>query len=551
MRGQLLFKPSEKVAVTFIGDVTRQRPTGYAQVFAGFAPTLRAEYRQFENIIADMNYQLPSRDPFDRKIDHDTPWKSNQDLGGISLNADIKLGAGTLTSTTAWRYWNWDPSNDRDFTGLPVLTLSQAPSHQQQWSQEARYSGTISSKFSGVVGVFIFGQNLRTDPYHTEESGAAQWRFSQNSTNPLWETLGLLDGYGIRTHSKLQTFSGAVFTQVDYSLTKRIHILAGLRYNHDRKEVDFKRETYGGLQTEDPAIIALKNSVYSNQEFKVDINNNNVSGQLTFAYKASEKLHAFATFSTGYKPVGLNLGGLPTANGAPLLDLAVIKPEAAQHWEVGLKSIPFDKAKLNVVLYNTDIYDYQAQVQTADLSVNRGYLANAEHVRVRGVELDASFLLAKRWTIHFATAYTDGEYVSFTNAPPPLEETGGPTFKDISGGDLPGISKWAGSMGAEYDMDGKLLGKEGVYFVAADMYARSSFSSNPSPSKYLVVEGYALLNPRIGFRVPLGWSMHIWSRNILDTQYFEQLLPGSGNAGHYAAVLGDPRTFGITVNRTF
>ncbi|MEI9808936.1 MAG: hypothetical protein WDO16_14300 [Bacteroidota bacterium] len=50
---------------------------------------------------------MPSLNAFDRKIDHDTPWRSNTDLGGVSLNIDTKLGFGTLTSTTAWRYWNW------------------------------------------------------------------------------------------------------------------------------------------------------------------------------------------------------------------------------------------------------------------------------------------------------------------------------------------------------------------------------------------------------------------------------------------------------------
>ena len=34
------------------------------------------------------------------------------------------VGPGRLTSTTAWRYWDWDPSNDRDFIGLPVTTIS-------------------------------------------------------------------------------------------------------------------------------------------------------------------------------------------------------------------------------------------------------------------------------------------------------------------------------------------------------------------------------------------------------------------------------------------
>jgi len=100
-RGQLLYNPNSKVEIILAGDVTSQRPDGYAQVVAGVVETKRAPYRRFEQIIADLNYDLPTRNAFDRKVDHDTPWKSNNDLGGISLNADIQLGEGTLTSTTA------------------------------------------------------------------------------------------------------------------------------------------------------------------------------------------------------------------------------------------------------------------------------------------------------------------------------------------------------------------------------------------------------------------------------------------------------------------
>src|SRR5690606_6139434 len=238
-RGQLLFVPSNKISITLAADATRQRPVGYAQVIAGVAPTLRPEYRQFEQIIADLNYSLPSRNPFDRLIDHDTPWRSGNDLGGVSFNIDVEIGNGTLTATSAWRYWNWDPSNDRDFTALPVLTRSQGTSRHQNWSQEIRYSGEFSSRLSGVVGLFAIGQELNTDPVHTEESGAAQWRFSQNSTNPLWQTPGLLDGYGIRTTSKLNTFSGALFGQLDWAITERLHLLPGIRVNYDDKKIDF------------------------------------------------------------------------------------------------------------------------------------------------------------------------------------------------------------------------------------------------------------------------------------------------------------------------
>ncbi|MGB4846459.1 MAG: TonB-dependent receptor [Saprospiraceae bacterium] len=552
VRGQLMYTPSEKTTITLAADATRQRPDGYAQVFAGVAPTLRPAYRQFEQIIADLEYTLPSRNPFDRIIDHDTPSRSGNDLGGVSANIDIKLGPGTLTSTTALRYWKWDPSSDRDFTGLPVLTKSQATSKQQQWSQEVRYAGTFNDHLSGVIGVFAFGQEIKSDPVQIEEAGSAQWRFSQSSTSTLWQTPGLLDGYGIKTKSSLKTFSGAVFSQVDWEFIDHLHILPGLRFNYDKKDVDYDRQTYGGLETTDPALIALKKAVYSNQAFKVNTDDDNFSGQLTLAFNPNKRLNIFATYSTNFKSVGVNLGGLPTANGEILLDLAVIKPEEVRHIEFGVKTTPTPGSTLNLTIYDTEIKNFQTQVQTAELGVNRGYLANAEKVRVRGVELEANFKIKQFLSLNGGLAYTEGKYVSFLNAPVPLEETGGPSaFKDISGSDLPGISKWAGTFGTEVLASGKFLGQTGKYFVGFDTYYRSSFSSSPSPSKFLVIDAYALLNARLGFRASKGASIFLWARNLLDQNYFEQLLPAAGNAGQYAGVLGDPRTYGVTLRQAF
>jgi iron complex outermembrane receptor protein len=551
-RGQLLFNPSSKVEIILAGDASSQRPDGYAQVVAGVVETQRAPYRRFEQIIADLNYDLPSRNAFDRIVDHDTPWRSKNDLGGISLNADIQLGEGTLTSTTAWRYWNWGPSNDRDFTGLPVLSLSQAPSRHEQFSQEIRYAGDFSKKLSGVFGVFYLSQNLNTTPYHTEESGAAQWRFSQNTTSPLWATPGLLEGYGIRTTSTLESVGAAVFGQLDWAITEKLHFLPGIRFNYDKKDVDYDRETYGGLETDDPALLAIKRSVYSPQSFVANVEDQNWSGQATLAYQFSDKINAFGTFSTSYKPVGINLGGLPAVNGQPLLELAEVKPEYVKHYELGIKTSPTKGAALNLVFHNTNIQDYQTLVQTAEVGVNRGYLANADEVRVIGVELDGNIRINPAFSLSGALAYTDASYVSFPNAPVPLEETGGESaFKDISGGSLPGVSKWAGTFGAEYAKPAKFFGKSGSFYLGSDLFFRSEFSSSPSPSQFLNIDGYALVNARIGYRISQGLSASIWSRNLFNQNYYEQLLPASGNAGHYAAVLGDPATYGITLRYGF
>ena len=551
-RAQLLYTPSGSVNITLIADASKQRPEGYAQVVAGVVKTKRADYRQFDNIIADLNYQLPSRNAFDRVIDHNTTWRSGNELGGVSLNIDAKIGNGTLTATSAWRYWNWDPSNDRDFTGLPVLTLSQATSKHKQWSQEVRYAGNFSSKLSGVIGVFIIGQDLKTDPVHIEESGAAQWRFSQSTTSELWKTPQLLEGFGIRTTSRLKTFSAAIFGQLDWAITSKLHVLPGLRFNYDDKKLDFNRQTYGGLQTTDPALLALKAIVYTDQVFAANTDNTNLSGQLTVSYKANDQINTYATYSTNYKPVGLNLGGLPTASGKPMLELAKIKPEYVQHYEAGIKTTPSTSSTLNLAIFNTDIKDFQTQVQTAELGVNRGYLANAEKVRVRGAELDGNIRFNNNFSIFSAVAYTDGKYTTFKNAPVPLEETGGTSaFKDISGGRLPGISKWTATLGGEVSTFGKFLGQSGRYFFALDGYYRSEFSSSPSPSPFLNVDGYAIFNSRLGFRATKGVSVFVWGRNLFNKDYYEQLLVAAGNAGHYAAVLGDPRTYGITLRYNF
>ncbi len=552
-KGQILYKPSSNVAITFSGDYSTQRPDGYAQVVAGVVQTKRAGYRQFNAIISDLNYSLPSQNAFDRVIDHDTPWNSGNDLGGGSVNADIKLGRGTLTSTTAYRFWKWDPSNDRDFTGLKSLAKSSNYSKHNNWSQEIRYAGEISSKVSGVFGLFAIGQEVKTNPYGIEEAGTATWRFSQSTTSSKWKTPGLFEGFGVRNKFSIKSLSAAAFANLDWEISKGFHVLPGLRFNYDKKDVTYDRTTYGGLQTNDPELIALKNLVYTNQAYVADADENNLTYQLTVAYRPNKSVNAFTTYSTSFKPVGVNVSGLPTINGQAATDLAVIKPEYLKHYEIGIKTTPTDNFTFNATFHNSDIEDYQTNVQSPEIGVNRGYIANADKVNVKGIELDANLRADNHFSFYGALAYTDGKYVKFTNAPLPLEETGLTkdgaqlAFKDISGGELPGISKWAGSVGGEFTAPAVFLGDAKKFFIAMDAYYRSKFSSSPSPSAYLNIKEYALANGRVGFKATKGLSAFVWVRNLFNKDYYEQLLPAGGNAGHYAGVLGDPRTYGITL----
>jgi iron complex outermembrane receptor protein len=551
VRGQLMFIPNSKVVMLFAADFSHQRPDGYAQVVSGVAPTLRPANRQYPQIAADLGYQPPSFNAFDRLIDTDTPWRSNQDLGGASLTVDWSLGKGQLTSITAWRMWDWNPSNDRDFIGLPVTTISAAPSRQRQWTQEIRYAARLSSTLNYVAGIFAFGQSLKTAPFHKQEQGSAAARFLLAPT-PLAATPGLLDGYGQNIDFAFNNVSAAAFGQIEWTINNRWRITPGIRFNYDHKNVDYDQTVYGGLQTTDPALSALQRSVLSPLAYKTDVGDTNLSGQITIAYKAGENANAYATYSTGFKSIGLNLGGVPTdALGRPILSAATVQPESVRHVEIGLKSRPLRGVTANISLFNTNIDDFQTQVVNAQVGVLRGYLANAEKVRVRGIELDSTARLGDNIQLYASGAFNDGRYLIFRDAPPPVEETGGPQAKDVSGSTLPGISKWAASFGGEYAKPASLLSQRGEFFARADVSFRSSFSSSPSASRYMMVDSYTLLNPRIGFRSDNGWAISVWARNLTEARYFEFLSAQPGNSGLIVGLPGDRRTFGITLSRTF
>ena len=321
---------------------------------------------------------------------------------------------------------------------------------------------------------------------------------------------------------------------------------SGLRFNYDKKEWIRPADLWWA---EDDRCRADRAAalVLAPQAYKANVDDTNLSGRSTAAYKVAERVNTYATYAT--LQVGrLNLNGVPPdASDRPVLSAATVRPEDVRHIEVGLKTQPLQDVTANLTVYDTEIEDFQTQVQNAAVGILRGYLANAEKVRVRGVEFDGNSRVTSNLSFYGAAAYTDGKYISFPDAPSPLEETGGPGFKDISGSVLPGISKWAASLGGEYANPATILGRAGELFGALDASYRSSFSSSPSASKYLVVDGYSLLNARVGFRATEGWTLSVWSRNLLNRDYFDLLSPVSGGSGLYVGQPGDGRTVGVTM----
>ncbi|MBV9370550.1 MAG: TonB-dependent receptor, partial [Alphaproteobacteria bacterium] len=560
VRGQILVRATPSLDLTLSGDYNRQNPECCAQIYVRTGATQRPLNRQFAALAAAFGYAPPSTDPFDRLTDLDTELRAHQELGGAALRAEYDLGAATLTSVSAFRFWNWDPSNDRDFTGLPITTVSANPSRQQQWTQEFRIASNGKRRLDYVAGLFAFHQTLHTSGLQRQGPAASRWLLGPSGTNPA-----VLNGLTSENDIDFSNTSVAAFGQLSWRVTDRLRLQPGLRVNYDRKNGSYVATVTNGTGT---ALTAQQLSQLSPQSYRAKFSDWNVSADFTASFQLSDRVMAYATYARTFKSGGINLSGLPLdAANQPILSAASVKPERVRHYEVGLKTQPLaGRATLNIAGFWTEIGDYQATVTNGQLGVLRGYLANAEKVRVRGVEIDSALRPVRGLSLYFNGAFTDHEYVRFTDAPCPPELSGGtaataanppsppgtpggfsPANCDISGQWLPGISRWSASWGGEYSAPAGLLGVDGEVFVGYDGSYRSRFSSNPSRSAYTDVNGYSLANFRVGYRWNDGWNLSAWLRNAFDTHYFEVLATQSGSTGLVVGQPGDPRTYGVTL----
>jgi iron complex outermembrane recepter protein len=602
IRGQILWKAGDNLDVTLAGDYNKQNAECCGSVYVRVGSTQRVASRQYAALSAlqDTNpnlagvqpYAPPSLNPFDRLTDYDAELNARSELGGGALRAVWDLGPGAFTSVTAWRYWDWGPKNDRDFTGLPITTKSENPSHQDQYTQEFRYNYT-GDNFDYVVGLFGYKQTVHTDGVQVQGPAASLWLINRNNANniALSNDPSTLNNLTSRNNIDFENTSAALFSQFSWKVTDRFRVEPGVRLNYDDKTGSYISEVTNGdgevLQTQfagNPFYttttlagrrhVAQRDAI-TPQAYEASFSDWNVSGDLKLSYELTPDVLVYTSYARSFKTGGITLNGVPTdANtGLPLLGTERVRPEKVSNYELGIKTQFLNRrATLNLAAYRTDIKDFQATVNNGQVSVIRGYLANAEKVQVQGAETDFSYRPNENWNFYVNGAYTDAVYDKFTGAPCPPELSGGattttntanagapgvpgsvsPAFCDVSGQWLPGVSKWSGSWGFQYQHAGNFLGREGEAYFGYDGNARSRWSSNPSRSIYSDVGGYGLANFRLGFRSGSNWDVYAWVRNALGKEYFQELSAATGgNTGLVVGIPGDPRTWGLTVRAEF
>jgi iron complex outermembrane receptor protein len=609
LRAQVLWKPSDRLRITLAGDYNQQDPSCCATVFVRYGATQKAANRQYPQIYDVAAHVAPGTNayltnpanlnPFNRVTDLDTPLQAKNKIGGASLKAALDIGKGTLTSIGAWRFWDWDPSNDRDFTAFPITTKSQNPSKQKQFTYELRYN-QHSSALDFQVGTFFYYQHVATNGLQQQGTAATKWLLNPSASATNVYNLdaangGIINGLTSVNTIRLKNTSWSIYGQASWRPLPGLTIQPGARLNYDKKTGLYSSRIFTGpsalqgggreltqadfavlnipsaSQTQAQKITAAQLGVLAPESFSPSFDKWNLSYDITVSYDLARDVHLYATYSKTFQTGGINLNGVPvdTTTGLPqTAQFATVQPESVHHYEAGVKSQWWDrKLTTNLAVFRTDIGNYQAIVNNGAVSSLRGYVANAASVRTQGVEVDFSARPTERFNLYGNFALTDAKYRSFPNAPCPPELSGGgsgtpigapgvpggnsPASCDISGQRLPGVSKISFSWGAEANQPVTIAGKDGQVYLGIDGSYRSGWSSNATPSAYTWVHGYSLTNLRAGFRTTHGIDVYGWVRNVLNTRYYDLLQVAPSNVGEIVGTPGDPRTFGGTVRLQF
>ncbi len=507
----------------------------------------------------------PPADPFRRIVDNNADESSSTNQFLISGQADWTIGRGyTLTAITAYQSWGFTPSNDADFTALPVATNTNYVDHSQQFSQELRLSSPKSDRFEWVAGLYYFQQELRGLSDTTYDADG--WAFNSalaglaNGTASRAASLSsILNGFSYVTQENPNSQSYAGYAQATYHITPELALTGGFRDTWERKSQSIDSFGAGNIQLLGCAangvgcdfggyLLSQANAQKVTKGFPVGTasfgqGNNLLSGLATLSWQVRPHTMVYATYSHSEESAGVNVGLISSqllANGIT----EVVAPERADNYELGIKTALFDRRlTLNVDAFWETVANYQTNAVFLINGTATQALANAGGIRSRGFEADAAFAVTPELHLRASGSFTDSRYTDYPNAPCPPEATAaGQTTCSLTGRQVANAPRGIVNLGGDYHHS---IASDVVGYGEADWSYRSAQNLLTDDSSFGRIPGYGVINARLGVKFGHGrYDISMWVQNLANKNYLVNIQE---NNGAFLGYLGDPRTFGATL----
>ncbi len=530
-RSQLLYKPSEDFNLRWIADYNEENSSAGTRSLFSTGPTINGVNR-YEQRAAAVGATLVDG----RHVNLNADQRVTVFQGGTSLEANWTLPNDfTVTSISAYRWWDFTPRNDDELNVEVMHNVGQS-ARDKQYSQELRLASPIGEHFDYVLGAYYFRQEMQNKVFTYYGPLADTW----NGTPQ-----GALNNVSTVGNGSVDTDSFALFAQGTWHLSPMVDFSLGLRGTYERKLADVTRDAPTGGAAVTGAAANVRNArVGAYDSGDLSLYSFSPSALASLAWHVNDQVLAYGSLSHGEKSGGVNLSvaSAPVAGADSLL----IGSERANDAELGVKTTLLDKRLLlNANLFWTQIHGYQTNAyDDANLT---SYLTNAGTVRSRGLELDSTWRPLRGLTLSANGSWNDVRYMTYDDAPCPAEvalRPGAPASCDLSGHEVVGASKWIFNTSASYQWN---LDNGLQPYVNGNYAWRSHAVGTIDDSEEAQLPSYAVVNFATGLRGELNdgqWDVSLWLKNAFDKTYYTTLWNSPNGA--YTGVLGTPRTLGVT-----
>ena len=265
---------------------------------------------------------------------------------------------------------------------------------------------------------------------------------------------------------------------------------------------------------------------------------------LRLTHDLSENTKVYASHSTGFKPISVNLS--VNANDATK---RAADPEFSENIEIGMKHT-HDAGYINLALFDQSIEGFQSNT-----FVGNGFqLVNAGNQKHRGIELDTMTALSDSWVVGLSAIKLDAEYVSFVNGPcdsgfQTIACDDGKQTKDLSGTAPAGVHDLSVNANAVYSFD---VSDSVSSFLRLEYVYESDVQLVENVPAEIASRSTKNLNMSMGFNhAPSGIELMLWGRNITNHESLISAFPTTAAPGSFGGYPNPPRTYGLTVRSNF
>jgi len=397
-------------------------------------------------------------------------WNRTMNYGASARLTTALTPSTTLVSLTAFRTLDFEFFVDADITELDLLTTHQHE-RQHQLSEEI----TISHQQPGLTwvgGVFLFNEFDHQSFWVDQSAARVQ----------------------VRLDPRVGAISRAVFGQATVGLTSRLSATAGVRYTHERKDI----ENAGGRYGLDAPHLPVSNSTY---DYSDSITHSALTPKIALELMQPNGTLAYVSATRGFKRGGFNQSSTAAGRG--------YAPEWAWSYEGGWKgALLGGRSRFGVSAY---VMDYtNLQVQTP-VGIGVFDIRNAAAATILGVEVENTSRIGRGIEVGGHLTWLDATYDQY------IAVANSGVTGDVAGNRLNNAPEWAGRFWIEWS---GAIGHSRRLSIAADTTAQSTVYYTPFNDSIQRQGPYGLLGARVEYGPSdRRWAVAAFARNLTDTDY--------------------------------